>query len=207
MTTRGVWIKQAPGIYEGKPLSDEFFALLKISNIPEETIVTHRLETWKHREGEDWWGYAKDYAMGKFDHPFLTLIGEKGTGKTHLAIAIGIEWMARGKTVLYYQIESLLDALREGYTLWEKGNPEGYHKIIAFTENASLLILDDLGAEKKTDWAKAKLDQVCDYRYIHRRPLIVTSNVKFDELPERIADRLFEGKVTHIKGESYRRKK
>lgn len=207
---KAIWLEIVKGVYEGKPLGvdfEEFCRLLGMSQLPKSALPTHRLETWKHETKEEWWRYITEYSKGKFQHPFLTLLGKPGVGKTHLAIAVGIEWMAQGKSCLYYQVESLLDALRDGYKLWERGDSDGYHSIIAFTYNAQLLILDDLGAEKQTDWARAKLDQIIDYRYINQKPLIVTSNLTKSEFPERIADRLTEGKIIHIKGESYRSKK
>lgn len=200
------WIEIEKGIYEARPLDSKIASLLKLSNIPRNTINSHRLWTWEHRDdSESWWNVVEDYASGVFKHPFLALLGQPGRGKTHLALAIGFDWLERGKTVLYYQVESLLDALRDGYRLWEKGDYDGYHNLLSFTQNASLLILDDLGTEKETEWATAKLDQIIDYRYINRKPLVVTSNLAMDKLAPRIADRLMEGAVIHLRGTSYRR--
>lgn len=201
------WVEVAKGVYEGRPLHPAVAGLLKLSNIPGKVMNTHRLGTWVHEGREEsWWAVVQDYASGAFEHPFLSLLGLPGVGKTHLAIGIGFEWLERGKTVLYYQVEGLLDALRDGYHLFERGDYDGYHSLLAFTQNAGLLILDDLGSEKETEWATAKLDQIVDYRYINRRPLIVTSNLAMDKLAPRIADRLMEGAVIHLKGVSYRRK-
>jgi len=201
------WVEVAKGVYEGRPFHPAVAGLLKLSNIPGKVINTHRLRTWVHEgQEESWWAVVEDYASGTFKHPFLSLLGLPGVGKTHLAIGIGFEWLERGKTVLYYQVEGLLDALRDGYHLFERGDYDGYHSLLSFTQNAGLLILDDLGSEKETEWATAKLDQIVDYRYINRRPLIVTSNLAMNKLAPRIADRLMEGAVIHLKGVSYRRK-
>ncbi|GAI94135.1 unnamed protein product, partial [marine sediment metagenome] len=105
------------------------------------------------------------------------------------------------------QVENLLDTLRRGYSSWQKGDPEGYQSILGFTQNASLLVLDDLGAQHGTDWATSKLDQIIDYRYINQKPLIVTSNLALEQLPARIMDRLREGVLIHLKGESFRKKR
>lgn len=102
---------------------------------------------------------------------------------------------------------NLLDALRRGYSLWQKGSTDGYDVIMDFTRHANLLILDDLGAHNETDWAVVKLDQIVDYRYEHRKPLIATTNMALNRLPERIADRLSEGLLIQLTGESYRKKK
>lgn len=178
----------------------------RLSQIPAHTLMTHRLNTWEHRGDEPWWEKVEQYAKREFTHPFLTMVGPFGTGKTHLAFAIGWDWLKDGAGVLYYQVEHLLDALRRGYSDWKKGTDD-YNSILQFCYNCNLLILDDFGAHKETDWATAKLDQIVDYRYTYRKPLIVTTNLALNRLPERIADRLSEGLLIQFSGESYRKKK
>jgi len=209
------WKQVIPGVFEGIPgeqqeeIQQEETRLvhLRMSKIPLLTMNTHRIETWQHKGNESWWPKIKRYAEGSYDHPILTFLGTVGTGKTHMALAIGWEWLERGKTVLYYQVEGLLDALRRGYRTWERGDPDGYQSTLAFTQNAGLLILDDLGAQQETEWTTSKLDQIIDHRYINQKPLIVTSNLALEQLPIRIMDRLREGVLIHLKGESFRKKK
>lgn len=180
---------------------------IRMSNIPSETKLSHRFETWEHRGPEDWWPQIQRYLPDQDCHPFVTLLGRVGTGKTHIACSIGWTWLEMGKGVLYYQVEDLLDALRSGYSTWQRGDPQGYSAILQFTENVGLLILDDLGAQDEKVWATAKLDQIINFRYIHQKPLVVTTNIAWDRLPERIADRLREGLLIQLTGESYRKKK
>lgn len=204
------WSKVAPGIYQGLPgeeKDEELEMRVRLSNIPLMTVKTHRFKTWQHQENEQWWPRVLQYAALVPDHPFLTLLGTVGTGKTHMAFAIGWDWLELGKTVLYYQVEVLLDALRRGYTRWQSGDQDGYDGIIQFTQNVGLLILDDFGAQHETEWAASKLDQVVDYRYQYRKPLIVTTNLALNRLPPRIADRLSEGLLVQLTGESFRKKK
>lgn len=188
-------------------MTDFFDCAVRISNIPPATQKTHRLATWQHRGQEPYWQKIEQYAACLPAEPSLTLVGPKGTGKTHLAFSVAWNWLEAGKTVLYYQVEVLLDALRRGYATWQRGDPQGYHHILDFTQVVGLLILDDLGAQHETEWAESKLDQIVDYRYVHRKPLIVTTNLALDRLPERIDDRLSEGTLVHLTGESFRRKK
>jgi len=214
------WKKLAPGIFEGIPdnpseeavdeeriLSEQAERHMRLSNIPAETMTTHRLSTWEHRGNEPWWPQIEAYAHREYQHPFMALVGPRGTGKTHIAFAIGWEWLRQATTVLYYHVEDLLDALRHGYSVLQKGSTDSYDSILEFTRHANLLILDDLGAHKETDWAPVKLDQIVDYRYEHRSPLIVTTNLALNRLQERIADRLSEGVLIQLTGESYRKKK
>ncbi len=204
------WTQIFPGVYEGIPGEQqeetELELYVRLSNIPIETMKTHRLETWQHRSSESWWPQIKQYADGSYNRPFLTFLGTVGTGKTHMAFAIGWAWLARSRSVLYYQVENLLDALRRGYSSWQKGDSDGYYTILQFTQNTELLILDDFGAQHETEWATSKLDQIVDYRYIHKKPLIATTNLALDRLPARIGDRLSEGVLVHLAGESFRKK-
>jgi DNA replication protein DnaC len=204
------WRKVAPGVYEGIPgeeKDEELEMRVNLSNIPVRTVKTHRLTTWQHSSNEHFWSKIEQYAGGVPAHPFLTLLGTVGTGKTHIAVALGWDWLELGKTVLYYQVEVLLDALRRGYSRWQAGDLDGYDGIMEFTHNVGLLILDDFGSQHETDWAVSKLDQIVDYRYECRKPLVVTSNLALKRLPERIADRLSEGLLVQLTGESYRKTK
>jgi DNA replication protein DnaC len=204
-----MWKQVIPGVFEGVPGEgdEELDRRIRMSNMPVETIKTHRFETWKHRGKEKWWADLQRYAECKYTHPFVTLLGTVGIGKTHIALSMGWSWVGCGKGVLYYHVEDLLDALRSGYSSWQRGDPEGYSMILHFAQNVGLLILDDLGAQDEKVWATTKLDQIIDSRYIHQKPLIVTTNMALDKLPERIADRLSEGMLVELTGESYRTKK
>jgi len=204
------WRQVKPGIFEGVPGlegDEELDRRIRMSSMPVDTIKSQRFETWEHRGKEPWWGEIQSYAQCSYAHPFLTLLGPVGTGKSHIALAIGWSWIACGKMVLYYQVEDLLDALRSGYSTWQRGDPEGYSMILHFAQNVGLLILDDLGAQDEKVWATTKLDQIINSRYINGKPLLVTTNMGLDKLPERIADRLSEGMLIHLTGESYRKKK
>jgi DNA replication protein DnaC len=103
-------------------------------------------------------------------------------------------------------VEALLDTLRRSYNRKEYQADEDAETILNYTSKCSLAILDDMGAESVTEWAWSKLDSIVDYRYIHKLPLIVTTNVAPNRLPPRIADRLYEGPVLILEGESYRRR-
>lgn len=201
------WRQIVPGVFQGIPGQEETSELegrIRLSKIPLNTIQTHRLHTWQHRQNETWWEEIEKYTKGDYEHPFVTFLGMPGTGKTHLALGLGWDWLGRGKTVLYYHAADFLNALRDGF---RRSGETDYFHTISFAKNCSLLILDDLGAERETEFATEQLDLVVDHRYENLKPLIVTTNLALDLLPPRIADRLREGRLIHLKGESYRKKK
>lgn len=205
-----------PGVYEFNPnipddYSERLEMLIRLSRIPPHTRYTHSFSVWRPSSGvAEGFSVATAFDQGQISPPFLLLYGLAGLGKTHLALAIGWSYLGRLKSVAYYQVESLLDALREGYRIKEALPPGEYHKdnydvIMNYAKRVSLLILDDLGAHKETEWSVSKLDEIVDYRYINKSPIVITANTL--ELPERILDRMREGKIVRLRGQSYRARK
>ncbi len=120
---------------------------------------------------------------------WLILEGAVGCGKTHLAYAVAGACLGRGLPVFAHTVPALLNLLRSGY---ESGQYEQW-----FTElkNVALLVLDDLGAQRDTDWAAEQLYELVNHRYAHRLPLVVTTNLDLERAPmdERLRSRLLEG--------------
>ena len=130
-------------------------------------------------------------AAQKFaQHPqgWLVLSGSKGTGKSHLAAAVANyqEQLPENQrpTTLFFITSSLLDMLRSGYGQGD------YDDVMGLCKSVELLILDDLGAEQDTAWARDKMFQIINYRYQGELPLLVVTNNLLSELDPRIADRL-----------------
>ena len=143
---------------------------------------------------------AEAFARGELKPPLLLLYGTTGLGKTHLAWAVGWEYIESGERVYYYQAEELLDDLRAAT------GDQRYDGKIKALRKVDLLIVDDLGAQSDgTGWGVAKLDMLLDFRYRERLPTIITTNTL--EIPPRILDRFCEGTVVGVKGESYRKEK
>jgi len=186
---------------------DTLEVLVRISNLPLPTKETHRFSRWEHNKATEVAFTEVKTFLEQPKHPFLSLLGGVGCGKTHLALSLGWDWLeTRRGAVLYYQVESFLDELRRGYKDWERGEADPY-LLLEQAKNCHLFILDDLGAHKPTAWAEAKLDEIINHRYINRQPTVITSNLSLDMLPERIADRMAEGAVVVLEGKSYRRQK
>ncbi len=195
--------------YKGDDI-EEVQVKIRLSRIPLNTRATHRLLNWQEREGvADAFNAAKAFACREIQPPFLLLYGRPGLGKSHLSLSIGWIYLLSGKSVVYYHAEELLDALRRGYRVWEANapgqySPDSYDSIMNYIKKVSLFILDDLGAQKETEWAVAKLDEIIDYRYREGLAIVITANTL--NIPERILDRLKEGMVVRLRGESYRGK-
>ena len=118
---------------------------------------------------------------------WLVLSGPIGCGKTHLAYAIAAESLRADRPVYAHSVPGMLGILRSGY---ESG---GHDVMIARLQDVDLLVLDDLGAQRGTDWERETLYILVNHRYSKRLPMVVTMNHPRSDLDERIASRLAEG--------------
>ena len=117
---------------------------------------------------------------------WLVLLGGYGCGKTHLAAAIANTCIEYGMATIFLTVPDLLDWLRASYASTDTSFEERFEEI----RNVGLLVLDDLGTQNSTGWAAEKLFQIIDYRYTHKLPLVVTSNLRMEDLDDRIRSRL-----------------
>lgn len=188
---------------------ERFRVMVKWSNIPVVTYGTHRLQTFlSSKGGEEAYQAALTFVSGKAKHHFLTFVGEPGRGKTHLVLGIGWHWLENNLgLVKYYQVEELLDDLRHGFRVDTDEKAQRFDDLLKRIKEVRLLILDDLGVEQSTPWARAKLDEIIDYRYIRGEKTVFTTNLAPGKLQDRISSRLGEGIVIVLECEDYRPKK
>ncbi len=123
-------------------------------------------------------------AQAYAEHPqdWLLFTGDHGSGKTHLAAAIANYRFGQGYPALFINVPDLLDHLRATYS---PTSLVSYDKRFQELRSAPLLVLDDLGTQSTTDWAKEKLYQLFDHRYSARLPTVITSSLTLPELEKQ----------------------
>ncbi|MFC2013394.1 ATP-binding protein [Chloroflexota bacterium] len=136
---------------------------------------------------------AKEYASEPTG--WLILSGPSGSGKTHLAAAIANERISFGYPAFYITVSDLLDHLRSAFS---PGSEIPYDEFFDQVRNAPLLILDDLGAQSSTPWAKEKLEQLLTHRFNSKLPTVIVPIIPLEQLEERIRTRLTDPKLCQI---------
>lgn len=104
----------------------------------------------------------------------LLIYGEPGNGKTYLVSAIANELLKQFIPTVCVSIGSLLDRIQQTYNKWGK---EAESDVLRGLSNADLLIIDDLGTEKRTEWSRSMIYNIIDSRYRSNLPLVITSNL------------------------------
>jgi DNA replication protein DnaC len=117
----------------------------------------------------------------------LWLFGDTGTGKTTLAMLISKAALEARRSVAIYSLPKLLARIRRTYDAEPGGD-----SYLAFFERLTavdLLHIDDLGAEKRSDWVLEQLYALINERYETERSVLITTNLPHNELEEQIGQR------------------
>ena len=114
----------------------------------------------------------------------LILVGNNGVGKTHLACSIANELIKNGIPIIYGTLINLLAELKNTYDVY---NNISEMKIIKLYEKVDLLIIDDLGKEKPSEWGLEKLFTIINSRYENNLPVIITTNYDQNSLINRLS--------------------
>jgi DNA replication protein DnaC len=169
--------------------------------------------------------FVKEYPIVEVG---LLYLGSCGVGKTHLAVAVLTEIVKKGSSGLFYDFRDLLKGIQDSY------NPDTHTselKILAPVFEAEVLVLDELGASKPTEWVQETITHIITKRYNDKKTTIFTSNyldleesvddgqladrlrarVRDESLTDRVGKRLRSRlhemcKLVLIEGEDYREK-
>ncbi len=136
---------------------------------------------------------ARQFA--KKPYGWLVFTGTHGSGKTHLAAAIGNFRLELDEQVIFVSVPEMLDELRSTFS------PESNVRLDQRFEDyktASLLILDDLGTQSSTPWAREKLYQLFNYRYFAKLPTVITSVDSLEDIDPRLRSRMLDLRLCTI---------
>jgi DNA replication protein DnaC len=145
----------------------------------------------------------------------LLFTGTVGVGKTHLAVSILKGLFERGFSCLFYEFGSLLKEIQDSYNSNTKTSEL---TVLSPVLNAEVLVLDELGASKPTDWVRDTMAHIINTRYNNKKATIFTTNYADerqsdreetleDRIGVRLRSRLYEMcKTIDVNGADYRRK-
>jgi DNA replication protein DnaC len=151
---------------------------------------------------------AKNYVKN-FNNTFSNFIfsGKPGTGKNHLAAAIGNYLILNGKSILIITIADLMSKIKRTFNIKNEYTEEYFLKQ---TSKVDLLIIDEIGIQKESNYEKIIIHQIIDRRSASKKSTGILSNLNLNNLNillgERIIDRMKLGKLLclNFNWDSYR---
>jgi DNA replication protein DnaC len=145
----------------------------------------------------------------------LLLMGPCGVGKTHLSAGIIRGLVERGVPCLFYEFGALLKQIQDSY---DARSQTSEMKVLASVYEAEVLVLDELGTSKPTDWVRDTMMQIINARYNDRKLTVCTTNYTDerrgqacetleDRIGVRLRSRLYEMcRTVVVEGDDYRRR-
>lgn len=176
--------------------------LLRYSRM-EGTMLDMRLDTLQPLPGlEEALRQADRFIQGEVLQ--LVLTGVTGSGKTHISAGIARRLIDAGEPVLYMNVARYLDQLRRSY---DETVEETFDVLLQQVVSAPVLIIDDLGAERGTAWAREKVYEIVDSRYVQGLRMVASSNHDPETWDERVRSRLCDWQrsvVVRVRAPDYR---
>jgi DNA replication protein DnaC len=184
--------------YRGSGVESERSGLSSLSLHTEQTFSSFevdRIDVDADERGSLHTAYFAARGFAESPAGWLVLNGPYGCGKTHLAAAIANQQVENRHPALFVTVPDLLDHLRSTFS---PQSQISYDKMFEQVRRAPLLILDDLGTESATAWAREKLYQLFNYRYNARLPTVITTSQKIQDLDPRLRSRLLDQRRCQI---------
>jgi len=136
---------------------------------------------------------CKDKGIG------ILMLGNAGTGKTFAADCIANELIKNGYAVLSFTLSGYMNEIKKGFDSSSPAN-NVEDELLSATSQADLIIIDDVGSEKITEWTSERVFNLFNTIYMNKKSVIVTSNLSGKELSEhltingsnKISDRISE---------------
>jgi DNA replication protein DnaC len=116
----------------------------------------------------------------------LWFYGDVGTGKTSVAMLVSKAALEAGRSVAIYSVPRLLAEIKETY---DRDSGDSYGRLFRRVSRVDLLQLDDLGAERPTEWVLEQLYSIVNERWQDGRSIVVTTNLGEDQLGEQLGPR------------------
>lgn len=156
------------------------------------------------------YNYAKSFEQMKEDNVGLLFYGDVGSGKTYLACSIANELIERKQVkVKIMNLSQVINQIQKSAFKLDS------NEIISNLSNIPLLILDDLGIERDTSYAREQVYNIINSRYLKGKPTIFTTNLSLEIIQnpnidleyQRIYSRILEMTIpVKVTGEDFRRK-
>lgn len=128
---------------------------------------------------------------------WIVFAGASFCGKTHLAASIGNYRHSSGEMPLFVEVAAMLDHLRAAFS---PSSAVPYDERFNQIQTARLLILDDLGTESATPWAREKVYQLFNYRYFAELPTVITTVLRIEEIDPRLRNRMLDARLCTVYG-------
>ena len=167
---------------------------LKSAGIQERHLLDWRFDVAEDTETIRWAkNYVANWKKVRAENLGLLLWGDVGTGKSFAAACIANALLGQATPVLMTNFSKILNQMGTMYT-------EERYQYIASFNHYPLLIIDDLGIERSTEYAKEQVYAVIDERYKANLPLIITTNLTIGEIrnPENVADARIYSRVLEM---------
>ena len=198
--------------------NEERERLMKISSLKRDCFSSplqhqYTFEKFLNEKGQAYkvaYNYAKSFEQMKKDNVGLLFYGDVGSGKTYLACSIANELIERKQVkVKIMNLSQVINQIQKSAFKLDS------NEIISNLSNIPLLILDDLGIERDTSYAREQVYNIINSRYLKGRPTIFTTNLSLEIIQnpnieleyQRIYSRILEMTIpVKVTGEDFRRK-